>query len=157
VLVLVAVFFGFRSLGDDPAPTANQAPGNQIEGDPTPEGGDATPEATPEPGVTKEEAQVAVLNGTSATGLAGTNKGLLVTDGYPDGNIATGDLGEAEQATTSTVMYARGDRDAAEGVAEVLGIERVGQLDEDTLAAAVRVEDREWNVVVVLGQDKSTG
>jgi LytR cell envelope-related transcriptional attenuator len=157
VLVLVAVFLGFQQLGgDDPERTAGNSGGNQIQPDQTPEG-DATAEPTAEPGVSKEEAQVAVLNGTSSTGLARTNADLLVTDGYPDDNVKTGDLGEDEQATTSTVMYARGDKDAAEGVAEVLGIERVAQLDEAKLAAAVRVGDREWNVVVVIGQDKSTG
>jgi hypothetical protein len=54
-------------------------------------------------------------------------------------------------------MYARGDKSAAEQVAEVLGIERVAQLDEATQAAAVtKVEDRDWNVVAIVGQDKST-
>ena len=42
-------------------------------------------------------------------------------------------------------------------VAEVLGIERVAQLDEATQAEAVtKVGDREWNVVAIIGQDKST-
>ncbi len=160
VLVLVAVGFAFTQLGGDD-PTANVSPtatpgGNQIGDDPTPEAGEK-PSATAEPGVTKEEAQIVVFNATRETGLAKTNKDLLVTDGYPDGNIAVGDLGEADQATTSTVMYARGDKSAAEQVAEVLGIERVAQLDEATQAAAVtKVEDRDWNVVAIVGQDKST-
>ena len=42
-------------------------------------------------------------------------------------------------------------------LAEVLGIERVAQLDEATQAEAVKVGDREWNVVAIIGQDKSTG
>jgi hypothetical protein len=98
-----------------------------------------------------------VFNATSQTGLAGTYRDILVQDGYPDGNVVVGTLGEASQTTTSTVMYARGDKSAAEELADVLGIERVAQLDEATQAEAVKVGDREWNVVAIIGQDKSTG
>ncbi|MDA0138899.1 LytR C-terminal domain-containing protein, partial [Solirubrobacter deserti] len=160
VLVIAGVGFAFTQIGgDDPENASSPTPpaGNRIEEDPTPEGGDATPEATPEPGVSKEEAQVAVLNGTNEAGLASGFRDNLVQDGYPDGNVLFGNLGEAEQTTTSTVMYARGDKSAAEGVADVLGIERVEQLSDEIQAAAVQVGQREWNVVVVIGQDKSTG
>ncbi|MDA0171051.1 LytR C-terminal domain-containing protein [Solirubrobacter taibaiensis] len=160
VFVLVAVGFAFTQLGGED-PTTNATPTatpgeNEIGEDPTPEGG-GTPAPTAEPGVSKEEAQIVVFNATAQTGLAATYQTNLVEDGYPDGNIEVGNLGEAGQATTSTVMYARGDKSAAEGVAEVLGIERVAQLDEATQAEAVKVGDREWNVVAIIGQDKSTG
>ena len=161
VLVLVAVGFAFTQLGGDDEPQAGATPTatpgeNEIGEDPTPEGG-GTPAPTAEPGVTKDEAQIVVFNATSQTGLAATYETNLVEDGYPDGNIEVGNLGEAGQATTSTVMYARGDKSAAEQVADVLGIERVAQLDEATQAEAVKVGDREWNVVAIIGQDKSTG
>ena len=161
VLVLVAVGFAFTQLGGDDEPQAGVTPTatpgeNEIGEDPTPEGG-GTPAPTAEPGVTKDEAQIVVFNATSQTGLAATYETNLVEDGYPDGNIEVGNLGEAGQATTSTVMYARGNKSAAEQVADVLGIERVAQLDEATQAEAVKVGDREWNVVAIIGQDKSTG
>ncbi len=161
VLVLVAVGFAFTQLGGDDEPQAGATPTatpgeNEIGEDPTPEGG-GTPAATAEPGVTKDDAQIVVFNATSQTGLAATYETNLVEDGYPDGNIEVGNLGEAGQATTSTVMYARGNKSAAEQVADVLGIERVAQLDEATQAEAVKVGDREWNVVAIIGQDKSTG
>jgi hypothetical protein len=161
VLVLVAVGFAFTQLGGDDEPqvgaTPTATPGeNEIGEDPTPEGG-GTAEPTAAPGVTKDEAQIVVFNATSQTGLAATYETNLVEDGYPDGNIEVGNLGEAGQATTSTVMYARGNKSAAEQVADVLGIERVAQLDEATQAEAVKVGDREWNVVAIIGQDKSTG
>jgi hypothetical protein len=98
-----------------------------------------------------------VFNATTTSGLAAKYESELVNDGYPEGNIEVGNLGEQDQTTTSTVMYARGDRSAAEQVAEVLGIERIGQLDEKTQAAAVKLGDRDWNVVAIIGQDKSTG
>jgi len=78
--------------------------------------------------------------------------------GYPDGNIEAATLGEAAQTTTSTVMYARGYNAAAEAVAEVLGIDRVAQLTEEIQSSASGVAGgREWNVVAIIGQDKSTG
>jgi hypothetical protein len=157
VAVLVAVFFGFRSIGGDDEPVGPKTEIATVT--PEGEGGEATPEATPTPaaGVSKEDAQIVVYNATSATGLAGDFKGLLVADGYPDGNIEAATLGEAAQTTTSTVMYARGDKAAADQVADVLGIDRVEQLSDEIQTAARQVGDREWNVVAIVGQDKSTG
>ncbi|MDA0183519.1 LytR C-terminal domain-containing protein [Solirubrobacter phytolaccae] len=155
VLVIAAVGYGFTKIGGDgeqavpPNPTAN----------PTAEAGaESTPEATAEPGVTKEDAQIVVFNATSTTGLAGTYKTMLTDEGYPEGNIEAATLGEAAQTTTSTVMYARGDKAAAQGVADVLGIDRVEQLSEAIQGESSAVEQgREWNVVAIVGQDKSTG
>jgi len=155
VLVLAAVGYGFTQIGggDDPVPPNPTST-------PTAEDGEATAEAsaTAEPGVSKEEAQIVVFNATNASGLAKKYKDELVADGFPDGNIEPATLGEAAQRTTSTVMYARGDKAAAEQVADVLGVDRVEQLSEDIQSAAKAVvQGREWNVVAIIGQDKSTG
>lgn len=156
VAVLAAVIFAFTRLGgDDP----QQEPGGNTVATQTPSA-DETPEATAtaEAGVSKEDAQIVVFNGTATTGLAGRYETQLVEDGYPEGNVEAATLGEAEQRTTSTVMYARGDKAAAQEVADVLGIDRVEQLTEEIQSAASGVADgREWNVVAILGQDKSTG
>jgi len=155
VAVLAAVGYGFTKIGGDEDPTANQP---NVTSTPTPEGGEATPEATADPGVSKEDAQIVVFNGTTTSGLAKTYKGELVADGFPDGNIEPATLSEADQTTTSTVMYARGDKAAAEQVADVLGIDRVEQLSEEIQSSASAVDQgREWNVVAVIGQDKATG
>lgn len=158
VLVIAAVGYGFTRLGGDEDPNAGQP---NVTSTPTPEGeGEASPDATPTaaPGVTKEDAQIVVFNATTTGQLAAKYKAELVADGYPDGNIEPATLGEAGQTTTSSVMYARGDKAAAEQVADVLGIERVEQLSEEIQGQASAVADgREWNVVAIIGQDKSTG
>lgn len=161
VLVLAGVGYLFTQIGGDSPSSAGGSPTpaatNAL---PTPDANpddeaDATP--TPAPGVSKEDAQVVVFNGTSVTGLAGTYKKQLVAESYPEGNLEAATLGEDEQRTTSTVMYARGDKTAAQQVADVLGIDRVEQLSEAIQTAAATVEPgREWNVVAIIGQDKST-
>lgn len=159
VLVIAAVGYGFMQMGGDDTPVQPNATSTPTaEADGGGGDGDATPTATAEPGVTKEDAQIVVFNATTTGQLAAKYKAELVADGYPDGNIEPATLGEAAQTTTSTVMYARGDKAAAEQVADVLGIERVEQLSEEIQGQASAVADgREWNVVAIIGQDKSTG
>jgi len=103
--------------------------------------------------VTKENALVGVYNATGAPRLAAGQAGLLTDEGYPSANVGTGNT---DQRQTSVVLYARGARDAAEGVAEVLGISEIKQLADDP-AAQVLVEQAEqkWNVVAIVGADKT--
>ena len=138
VLVLAAAVFGVtRLMGGDDEPTAT-APNVVATATPDDGGGEEpAATATPEPSVTKENALVGVYNGTGQTGLASNQTGLLLAEGYPNDNLGTGDTAPDDQRQTSVVLYARGARDAAEGVAEVLGITEIKQLADDAGAQAL--------------------
>jgi hypothetical protein len=153
VLVLAGTAFGITSLlgGDDP-----EQPPPPVATEPADEG-EATP--SPEP-VTKETALVMVFNGTSETGLAGKLEEQLVAEGYPNDNVEPATLGEAEQRQTSVVMYRGGGaRGVAQEVGSALGIEQVERLDAATqtsLKSLPEAQQKDWNVVVIVGVDKST-
>ncbi|HEX6026584.1 MAG TPA: LytR C-terminal domain-containing protein [Solirubrobacter sp.] len=153
VLVLAGTAFVVTSLlggeePEQPAPPVATVP---------PEEAEAT--ATAEP-VTKEDALVMVYNGTSITGLAGQYETQLQEEGYPDANIEVATLAEAEQRQTSVVMYRNASsRRAAQGVASTLGIEQVERLDAATQTSLKSLPDaqqKDYNVVVIVGVDKST-
>jgi hypothetical protein len=153
VLVLAGTAFVITSLlgGDDPetpAPPVATVPPEENE-----------PAATAEP-VAKENALVMVYNGTSITGLAGQYQDQLRDEGHPDANLAAATLAEAEQRQTSVVMFRNASsRRAAQDVASALGIEEVERLDAATQAALADLppdQQKEWNVVVIVGVDKST-
>ena len=59
-----------------------------------------------------------------------------------------------QQRQTSVVMYRRGAKTAASGVAESLGITDVQQLDGAT-QALIANSPKKWNVVVIVGNDKT--
>jgi hypothetical protein len=153
VLVLAGTAFVITSLlgGEDPetpAPPVATVPPEENE-----------PAATAEP-VAKENALVMVYNGTGITGLAGQYQGQLRDEGYPDANVAAATLAEAEQRQTSVVMFRNASsRRAAQDVASALGIEQVERLDAATQAALADLppeQQKDWNVVVIVGVDKST-
>ena len=110
--------------------------------------------------MSKENAQVMVFNGTSETGLAGKLEEQLVAEGYPNDNVEPATLGEAEQRQTSVVMYRGGGaRSVAQDVGSALGIEQVERLDAATqtsLKSLPESQQKDWNVVVIVGVDKST-
>ncbi len=153
VLVLAGTAFGITSLlgGDDP-----EQPPPPVATEPADEG-EPTPSAEP---LSKENAQVMVFNGTSETGLAGKLEEQLVAEGYPNDNVEPATLGEAEQRQTSVVMYRGGGaRSVAQEVGSALGIEQVERLDAATqtsLKSLPEAQQKDWNVVVIVGVDKST-
>jgi len=150
VLVLGgAVFFFTRGSDDGGGNTA--ATGPQIETTPTAEA-TSTPKAAPAP--TKETALIAIYNGTPQDGLAGTFRDQLKAEGYPEGNLAADTAPPEQQRQTSVVMYRRGAKTAASGVAESLGITDVQQLDGAT-QALIANSPKKWNVVVIVGNDKT--
>ena len=150
VLVLgAAIFFVTRS-GDD-TPAEKETP--QVQTTPTAEP-DATEAATQTPAPTKETALIAVYNGTPQDGLAGTFRDQLKAEGYPEGNLAADTAPPEQQRQTSVVMYRRGAKTAAQGVAESLGITDVQQLDDAT-QALIANSPKKWNVVVIVGNDKT--
>ena len=133
--------------GDDQA--ANTTP--KVETTPTPA---AESTKTPTPAPTKETALIAIYNGTPQDGLAGTFRDQLKAEGYPEGNLAADTAPPEQQRQTSVVMYRRGAKTAASGVAESLGITDVQQLDGAT-QALIANSPKKWNVVVIVGNDKT--
>ncbi|HWK27790.1 MAG TPA: LytR C-terminal domain-containing protein [Solirubrobacter sp.] len=151
VLVLGgAAFFITRGGGDD-TPTASTPPNNV--GTPTPEA-DATEAPTEAPAPTKQTALIGVYNGTGQAGLAANQVTALKEDGYPADNLGTGDTGDGQVRPTSVVMYKRGAKSAAAGVAQSLGIAAVQQFDDTARELATKAS-KAWDVVVILGNDKT--
>jgi hypothetical protein len=157
VLVHAAVAFGVTQLGGDKNKPSTS--GARVAPTPTTDSGSAaTPTATAAP-PTKDKALVMVFNGTAKAGLAAQFKGLLVDDGYTQGNVAIGNVPEAQQVLASVVMYKRGDKSVAQAVATTLGIDApVKLLDATTqqlIAGLPADQKKDYDAVVIVGQDKS--
>jgi hypothetical protein len=143
LLLLGGTAFGLSQVlgGDDATPPPNTSAPPSAE----------TPEANGSgPSVPNEETAVGVLNGTTTNGLASTLADRLQQEGgYARGTTATNTRDQTLQA--STVYYADGFRAQARSVAELLGIDAVEPLDEETQALAP-----DSNVVVLAGADQAT-
>jgi hypothetical protein len=144
VLILGGGTFVISQLGGDEAPTPpNRAapPPNQSD---TGGGGGAQ-----EPAKTPAETNVAVLNGTTFTGLAGQLADRVSQEGgYERGATETNTRDQTIQS--STVLYADGFRGQARKVAELLSISAVEPVDAETQALAP-----EADVVVLAGADQA--
>jgi hypothetical protein len=160
VLAAAAIFaFGLPGGGGDPSPNAG---GPNATAEPTQDGGG---KSTPKPTATavkKSEAQVFIYNGTGTSQLAARFQTALTGEGWAKDKTEVGSLAEDQYAQTSVVMYGPNAKRAANLVATDLGIENVVPLDDaikSTLAdkqATPSAAGKDWNVVVILGQDKST-
>ncbi|MGI9097183.1 MAG: LytR C-terminal domain-containing protein, partial [Solirubrobacteraceae bacterium] len=147
--VLAAAVLMYTLTRDDPAPKPNDF------------GSVTQPSATPaEPGATstlarpgtpasvnRRATRVAVLNGTTQTGLA-----RAVADKVEQARFTiAGTENNADQAVpTTTVSYRSGNERAAQIVAQAIGVDRssVQPVDANTSAAA------DADVVVIVGADK---
>lgn len=109
----------------------------------TPEG----PDGESTPAVNPAEVTVAVLNGTTATGLAADFGDTVEREGYQLGNV-TNSL-DSERAE-SVVFYAPGAEAEAADVGRRLKITQREEIDPETQALA-----GDASVVVVLGADKA--
>jgi hypothetical protein len=151
VLVLAgAAFLATRLFGGDDTP---EPPSVVATATPTDEA-EPSGTAASAPAPTKETVLVGVYNGTGATGLAAQFRDLLKTDGYPEANLGTGDTPPDQRAQTSVVMFKRGARAAAVDVADTLGMTAIQQLDGPTQALVAKAP-KKWDVVVIVGADKS--
>ena len=92
------------------------------------------------------EVEVVVLNGTSTPGLAGNVGSDLESSDYVvlDATNAT----EAYEQTI--VMYADGQKPAAQKIARLLGVRALQEMDRDTRRLA-----NEADVVVIAGEDRA--
>lgn len=99
--------------------------------------------------VVRSEVTVAVLNGTSVYGLAGKVSSDVVASGYDRGTISSAEPGVAK----TQVLYAKGEKRAAQRVARDLGV------DKDTVAELDRESERlagDADVVVIAGEDRAS-
>ncbi|HZH24467.1 MAG TPA: LytR C-terminal domain-containing protein, partial [Solirubrobacteraceae bacterium] len=143
VLILGGGTFAVSQLtGDDSPPAPNRAAPAQ--GEP-----DTTTEGTGRPVTPAAETNVAVLNGTTFTGLAGQLADRIAQEGgYKRGATETNTRDQTLQS--STVFYADGFRSQARKVAELLSIDALEPIDEDTQSLAP-----EADVVVLAGADQA--
>jgi hypothetical protein len=149
VAILVAVVLVVALTGNDKAAKPNDfgsvtAPASS----PAPPGGSSTNASAATPGaINRRTTRVAVLNGTTQTGLA-----RAVADKIEQAKFTiAGTENNADQAVpTTTVAYRDGNQRAAQIVAQVIGIDRtsVQAVDANTAAAA------DADVVVIVGADK---
>jgi hypothetical protein len=148
-----ALFFVLRGDGGDDGATTAGSKAPTVEKTSTPDATEAPPkQSTPAP--SKRTALIAIYNGTIQEGLAANLKDQLTDEGYPDGNLAVDTAPASSQRTTSVVMYRRGSKTVATGVAEALGITDVQQFDDATQQLIANT-GKKWNVVVIAGQDKT--
>jgi hypothetical protein len=149
VLILGGGTWGVSQLlgGDDPQAPPNESapPATQTQepgGTGTGDGGNAAQPSPP------GETNVAVLNGTTFTGLADGLADRLTGEGYQRGLVETNDRDQTIQE--STVYYADGERATARAVGKVLSIDTFEPLDPETESLAP-----EADIVVLAGADQA--
>jgi hypothetical protein len=99
--------------------------------------------------IVRSEVTVAVLNGTSVNGLAGKISSDVEASGYRPGRISSTEPGFAK----TVVLYAEGQRRAAQKVARDLGVDKeaVEPLDRESARLA-----GDADVVVIAGEDRAS-
>jgi LytR cell envelope-related transcriptional attenuator len=157
-VLVAAAALAFGVFGGGDGDQANTNGGTKPDATSTPDKA-GTPKPTPA-SIKKSEAKIFVFNATGVGQLAAKYRDALVGEAYPKANTEIGSLAEDQYAQTSYVMYdgSRAER-AARGVATSLGIEQVIAIDDKiktALESDLKAKGKDWNVVVVIGQDKST-
>ncbi len=152
VLVLAAATLGGLKLAGGDESDA-PAPGQAADAGPAAGAGGQGAGATntgarnPQTGIDPSQVTVAVLNGTTVTGLAADVGDTVEREGYQLGNV-TNSLDQ--ERAESVVFYAPGAEAEAEDVARRLKIAQREEIDPDTQALA-----GDASVVVVVGADKT--
>ena len=145
VLILGGGAFVISQLGGEdtpPAPNRAAPPPNEPATGGTGDGSDR-------PATKPAETNVAVLNGTTFTGLAGQLADTVSREGgFERGATETNTRDQTIQ--TSTVLYAEGFRSQARNVAELLSISAIEPLDGETQSLVP-----EADVVVLAGADQT--
>jgi transketolase C-terminal domain/subunit len=140
---VVAVVVVLLTTGSD-KPTA----GDSVGGGPAPAGSSSPGSSTK---VDRKATQVAVLNGTTQTGLARGVGNKLQDRGFTI--LSVGDNADQQIAAT-TVSYAAGNELAARVIARIVGVTgtAVKPIDTNTATAVAP----EASVVVTVGNDRSS-
>ncbi len=148
LLALALVAFGVTQLleGGEDTPTTEQQAGSAGGGTGSGSGGSAGNGDGGEPSVDPSQVTVAVLNGTTTSGLAADLGKAVEAEGYRVGTVTNG----ADQARAeSVVLFAPGARREAQDVARSLSI---GQ--REPIDAASQELAGDASVVVVTGADR---
>jgi hypothetical protein len=121
------------------------APGARKATSPRPQGTVTLPAAKP-----RHDATVAVLNGTTVTGLARVAADMLAANGFREG-VITNDASNQQRARTE-IFYEPGFREQAQTAAACIhvGLDRVLPMD-----ANARVLGDRADIVVFIGADKA--
>jgi hypothetical protein len=144
VLVVGVVLVLLLTGGSDTPPASNEIGGSPP---PPPAASKPTSSSTK---VDRKATQIAVLNGTTQTGLARNVGNKLESSGFTI--LSVGDNADQQIATT-TISYAAGGDKAAKVVAQIMGVPATGVKAIDTNTAAAVSPDAK--VVVVVGSDRS--
>ncbi len=139
IILLASQLFGG---GDDPTPSADETPQEQ-----TDTAGATSPDEPPR--IEPSTVTVQVLNGTTVTGLAQRITDRIKNRGYGTGQPETASGGQTQTATT--VSYREGQRDAAEQLAEDLGLGS-GAVQAMSAETAAAIGDT-FEIVVTAGTD----
>jgi hypothetical protein len=147
-VVAVAGILIFGGGGDEPTPPPNTV-AQPTTGDADSANGTATPKTPVK--VNRKAVPLAVLNGTTVTGLARGAADKLTTKGYNEPNVVTNDTTNQARPTTQ-IYYEAKVRAAALDVAKILGVPtaQVKPMDANARALADRAE-----VAVFVGADKA--
>jgi hypothetical protein len=147
-VLAVAGILIFGGGGDKPAPKPNTV-AQPAAGDTNAANGSATPKAPAK--VNRKAVPLAVLNGTTVTGLARGAADKLTAKGYNEPNVVTNDTTNQQRPTTQ-IFYEAKARAAALDVAKILGVPaaQVKAMDANARALADRAQ-----VAVFVGGDKA--
>ena len=146
-VLAVAGILIFGGGGDEPAPKPNTVAQPTTD---TTASGSSTPTKAPAK-LNRKAVPLAVLNGTTVTGLARGAADKLTAKGYNEPNVVTNDTTNQQRPTTQ-VFFEGKARPAALDVAKILGvpISQVKPMDANARALADRAQ-----VAVFVGGDKA--
>ena len=146
-VLAVAGILIFGGGGDEPAPKPNTVAQPTTD---TAANGSSTPSKAPAK-LNRKAVPLAVLNGTTVTGLARGAADKLTAKGYNEPNVVTNDTTNQRRPATQ-VFYEAKARAAAFDVAKVLGVptSQVKPMDANARALADRAQ-----VAVFVGGDKA--
>ncbi len=148
VAVIVVVALLLFSGGDKPTPKPNTVAQPGASGAPA---GSTTTPAKPAAKLVRKDFPLAVLNGTTVTGLARSAADKLTAKGYNEPNVVTNDTTNQARDATEIFFEAKA-RAAALDVAKILGVKvaNVKPMDANARALADRA-----TVAVFVGADKA--
>jgi hypothetical protein len=146
-VLAVAGILIFGGGGDEPAPKPNTVAQPTTD---TAANGSSTPSKAPVK-LNRKSVPLAVLNGTTVTGLARGAADKLTAKGYNEPNVVTNDTTNQQRPTT-LVYYEAKAHPAALDVAKILGVptSQVKPMDANARALADRAQ-----VAVFVGGDKA--
>jgi hypothetical protein len=146
-VLAVAGILIFGGGGDKPAPKPNTVAQPTTD---TAANGSSTPSRAPAK-LNRKSVPLAVLNGTTVTGLARGAADKLTAKGYNEPNVVTNDTTNQQRPTT-LVYYEAKAHAAALDVAKILGVptSQIKPMDANARALADRAQ-----VAVFVGGDKA--